>query len=123
MSDTTQHDDTQATAPEAQADERPAASDTTLPAVSGPANVSEGEEPREPTIEVVKDQVDALVVQPREPDSDKVNVHEVSVQLDERVYDRAIVPPEGRGSLDLPIHALDSPTVEQQFDAARKNDE
>jgi hypothetical protein len=86
-----------------------------LPAVSGPAKVETEQEPREPTAEVVKDQADALVVQPREADSDKVNVHEVHVVTDERVYDRAIVPPEGRGSLDLPIHGLGGERVEDVF--------
>lgn len=75
---------------------------------------------REPDYVVVQDQVDAQVVQPREGDHDKVNVHEVHVQLDEVITDPASplavqVPDAGRGSLDLPIHSLAGQTVEQVF--------
>lgn len=77
-------------------------------------------EPREPTVEVNKDQVDAQVAQPREGDSDKVNVHEVVVATDTVITDPSDplavqVPDAGRGSLDLPIHNLDGPRVEDVF--------
>lgn len=76
--------------------------------------------PREPTVEVVKEEVDAQVVQPREGDHDKVNVHEVRVETDTVITDPSDplavqVPDAGRGSLDLPIHGLDAPTPEQAF--------
>lgn len=65
-------------------------------------------------VEVRKEQVPAQVAPPREPDADTVDVHEVSVSLDEQVLDptdenAVIVPPEGRGSLDLPIHSVVDP--------------
>lgn len=77
-------------------------------------------EPREPTVEVNKDQVDAQVAQPREGDNDKVNVHEVTVATDTVITDPSDplavqVPDAGRGSLDLPIHRLDAPVVEDVF--------
>jgi hypothetical protein len=68
--------------------------------------------------EVVQEQVDAQVVQPREGDSDKVNVHETSVRLDTVITDPSSplavqVPDAGRGDLSLPIHRLAAPTPEQ----------
>jgi hypothetical protein len=97
------------------AEERPAASDTTLPAVSGPADLVVGDEdPREREVYVVKEEQDAMVVKPREPDHDKVQVHEVAVVMDERV-DYVIVPEAGRGFLDLPIHRLDGERPEDVF--------
>lgn len=77
-------------------------------------------EAREPTVEVKREQVDAQVVQPREGDADKVNVHETTIALDEVITDPSSplavqVPDAGRGSLDLPTHALSGPTVEQAF--------
>jgi hypothetical protein len=70
--------------------------------------------------EVVSESVAAQVAQPREADSDSVNVHEVSVVTDRVILDPSDplavqVPDAGRGSLDLPIHALDAPTVEEVF--------
>lgn len=81
------------------------------------------EEVRKVPVEVTEEQVDAQVVQPREGDSDKVNVHEVSVQLDEVITDPSSplavqVPDAGRGSLDLPTHRLAEGTVQEKFDAA-----
>lgn len=95
-------------APEVTAQEAKTVGDENLP------------EAREPQVEVTREQVDAQVVQPREGDADKVNVHETSVALDEVITDPASplavqVPDAGRGSLDLPTHALSGPTPEQQF--------
>jgi hypothetical protein len=77
-------------------------------------------EPREPQADVRKDEVDAQVAQPREPDAAKVSVHEVVVVTDEVITDPSSplavqVPDAGRGSLDLPIHALAGETVEAVF--------
>lgn len=79
--------------------------------------------PREPSFDVNKEQVAAQVVQPREGDVDKVNVHEVSVQMDEIITDPSSplavqVPDAGRGDMSLPIHRLAGKTVEQQFAAS-----
>jgi hypothetical protein len=70
--------------------------------------------------EVVKEQVAAQVVQPREGDSDKVNVHETFVAMDRVITDPSDplavqIPDAGRGDLSLPIHRLDAPTVEDVF--------
>lgn len=53
-------------------------------------------------------------------DRDKVEVSETRVSLDTVITDPSspdavVVPPEGIGSLDLPIHALNAKTPEQQF--------
>lgn len=77
-------------------------------------------EVRKVPVEVNAEQVDAQVAQPREADSDKVNVHETAVATDEVITDpsdpRAVqVPEAGRGSLDLPAHRLAAPTVEDVF--------
>ena len=79
-------------------------------------------EPREPQVSVVDEAVDAQVAPPREADADKVNVHEVSVTVDEFVLDPSapeavIVPDAGRGSLDLPIHALTNPSPEAALES------
>jgi len=78
---------------------------------------------REPSVDVVKEQVDAQVSQPREGAADKVNVHEVVVHTDTVITDPSDplavqVPDAGRGALDLPIHALDGETPEQVFSGA-----
>lgn len=67
--------------------------------------------PREPEVQVIQETEAAQVAQPREGDSDTVNVHEVSLAMDEVITDPSSplavqVPDAGRGSLDLPIHAL-----------------
>lgn len=51
---------------------------------------------------------------------DTVDVSEVSVVLDRPILDpnspdAVQVPDEGKGSLDLPIHALQQPSVEERF--------
>lgn len=70
--------------------------------------------------DVVKEAVDAQVAAKPEPAAPKVNVHETSVELDTVITDPSSplavqIPDAGRGSLDLPIHALDAPTVEEVF--------
>jgi hypothetical protein len=70
--------------------------------------------------EVNVEQVDAQVPGKADPPADKVNVHEVFVATDEVITDtsdpRAVqVPDAGRGSLDLPIHALGLGHVEDRF--------
>src|SRR5688572_18075124 len=77
-------------------------------------------EAREPKVDVVDEAVDAQVAPPREADSDKVQVHEVAVSVDEVITDPSSplavqVPDAGRGSLDLPIHALANGTPEAVF--------
>lgn len=85
------------------------------------------QEVREVPVEVVAEQVDAQVSQPREDADDKVNVHETVVKLDEVITDpsdpRAVqIPDAGRGSLDLPAHRLAAQTPEAVF-AASASDE
>jgi hypothetical protein len=82
---------------------------------------------REPDTQVNAEQVAAQVAQPREGDADKVNVHETSVTTDTVITDTSDplavqVPDAGRGSLDLPIHALSGPVVEDVFDVAAKDE-
>lgn len=71
-------------------------------------------------VDTNKESVAAQVAQPREKDAKNVPVHETSVKLDEVITDpsdpRAVqIPDAGRGSLDLPIHSLDAPRVEEVF--------
>ncbi len=76
-----------------------------------------------PEVETVREEVDAQVVQPRDPDADKVQVHEVAVTLDRVITDPSApdavqVPDAGRSPLDedgLPIHALDAKTPEEEL--------
>lgn len=135
MSDTSYNHDAD-TAPETAAPETDAqpttdvkASDTPVPAISGPKDVRVGDdelpEVREVQAEVLKDEVDAQVVQERVPDTDKVQVHEVSVTTDERV-NYVIVPDAGRGDLTLPLHRFaDAEKVEDVFarEASKNADE
>lgn len=117
-------------APEASA---PAASDVPVPAVTAQEAKVVGDdnlEVREPTANVFQEQVAAQVVQPREGDTDKVNVHEVSVQMDTVITDPSSplavqIPDAGRGSLDLPIHGLDAERPEDFFarEASKSDDE
>lgn len=71
-------------------------------------------------VDVHKDAVPAQVVAKADPPPSEVYVHETSVKLDRVITDPSSpeavqVPDAGRGSLDLPIHALDAPTVEEVF--------
>lgn len=82
----------------------------------------DGAEPMVVEPEVRIEQVDAQVMQPREGDSDKVNVHEVSVVTDRVITDPSSplavqIPAEGRGDASLPIHRLADGTVEDYFKA------
>lgn len=72
-------------------------------------------------VEVVKEQVRAQVAPPRDPDPDKVDVHETSVATDRVITDPTApdavqVPDEGKGSLALPIHNL----VDEETGEARQ---
>lgn len=105
----------------------PAAADVPVPAVTSQEGATVGDEnlpdAREPQVEVVQEQVAAQVVQPREGDTDKVNVHEVSVTVDEVITDPASplavqVPDAGRSPLHeagLPIAQLSNDRVEDVF--------
>ncbi len=69
-------------------------------------------------VETVDEEVQAQVAPPRDPDADKVRVHEVSVSLDRVITDPSAddavqVPEEGQGSTVLPAHSLDAPSAEQ----------
>jgi hypothetical protein len=73
--------------------------------------------------QVVEDSVDAQVAAEREPEHDKVSVQETFVAMDRVITDPSSpeavqIPDAGRGSLDLPIHALKGKTAEQQFEDA-----
>lgn len=71
-------------------------------------------------VEKVREDVDAQVAPPREPDADKVTDRRTNISTDVVVTDPSdplavIVPPEGSGSLDLPAERLLAPTPEQVF--------
>lgn len=133
MSDTT----TESTAPvEETAAPAPEATDVPVPDVTAQENKTVGDEnlpdPREVQVEVVQEQVAAQVVQPREGDTDKVNVHEVSVTTDEVITDTSSplavqVPDAGRSPLQssgLPISRLSGEGAEAVFAReASKTDE
>jgi hypothetical protein len=73
-----------------------------------------------PTPEVNTESVPAQVTGAPAKEVDTVRVHETHVQTDQVITDtsdpRAVqVPDAGRGSLDLPIHQLGGPTVEEVF--------
>lgn len=77
-----------------------------------------GENTEAVRVETVQEQVDAQVAPPREPEADKVDVHEVRVATDVVITDPSSplavqVPDAGKGSVDLPIHQLDAPSPEQ----------
>ena len=103
-----------------------------LPDLAVPENATVGDEnlePREVTVDVVREDQPAQVTGPAAKPVDTVKVHEVSVQLDEVITDPSHplavqIPDAGRGSLDLPIHNLHGRTVEQVFaDEASSVDE
>lgn len=73
-------------------------------------------------VEVNTESVPAQVSQPREDAAAEVPVHEVHVATDEVITDTSNplavqIPDAGRGSLDLPIHALGNGTPESVFAA------
>lgn len=77
-------------------------------------------EVRRVQVDVNEESVAAQVAQPREGDSDTVQVHETSVSLDEVITDPSSplavqVPDAGRGTMSLPIHELAQGTVEDYF--------
>lgn len=111
---------------EAKPAEAPAAEDKmtpATPAVTAQKNMvidDDGAEPMVVEPHVVKEEVAAQVMQPREGDHDKVNVHEVYVVTDRVITDPSSplavqVPAEGRGNSALPIHRLAEGTVEDKF--------
>lgn len=82
-------------------------------------------EARVVTPQVDVETVPAQVSPPREGAADKVNVHETYVAMDEVITDPSSplavqIPDAGRGSLDLPIHALGGRRVQDVFDEADK---
>ncbi len=68
-------------------------------------------------VDTVREEVPAQVAPAREPEADKVQVHEVKVETDVVITDPtsplAVQTEGGGGSLDLPIHKLDAPSPEQ----------
>lgn len=86
--------------------------------------------PREPDFTVDKDSVPAQVMGKPEDVPSEVKVHEVHVTTDTVITDTSDplavqIPDAGRGTLDLPIHELARPTVEQFFaeHASKADDE
>ena len=80
----------------------------------------EADEVREPQAVVVQGDTAAQVAPPRDPDADRVSVHEVSVTLDEVITDpndpKAVqVPEQDAAAGVLPIHALSNPVPEAVF--------
>jgi hypothetical protein len=76
--------------------------------------------PREREFEVVSESVQAQVPGKPEDPASTVKVHEVYVTTDTVITDTSDplavqIPDAGRGDLNLPIHALDAPTVEEVF--------
>lgn len=130
------------TAPEAPAEstetaaptsaDSPAAESIELPGVAAAANALVGDdaqpEPREVEVHVDTDPVKAQVAAPETKPVDEVYVHETVVIMDEVITDPSSplavqIPDAGRGTLDLPIHALSNPTPEAFFDSKRDSDE
>jgi hypothetical protein len=110
----------------------PAAESVKLPGVTVAENALVGDdeqpEPREVEVEVNTDNVPAQVAAPETKPVTEVYVHETSVRMDEPVLDPSSpeavqIPDAGRGSLDLPIHALSNPTPEEFFKNSAKSDE
>jgi len=71
-------------------------------------------------VNVNTEPVAAQVTPDPDPPAQTVNVHETSVALDRVITDPSDplavqIPDAGRGSLDLPIHNLAAPTVEEVF--------
>jgi hypothetical protein len=81
------------------------------------------ETPESVNVETVREEVDAQVAPAREPDTSKVQIHEVKVSTDVVITDPndplAVQVPETDDSfLALPAHKLDGPSPEQQFAGA-----
>lgn len=110
--------------------ESPAAESLQLPGVTVAENALVGDdaqpEPREVEVDVNTDSVPAQVAAPETKPVTESYVHETFVVMDEVVLDPSSpeavqIPDAGRGSLDLPIHALSNPTPEQFFADHAKN--
>lgn len=118
------------------AEETPSVADTiVLPKVAAAPNAQIGDENLAPVheveVDVNKGAVPAQVAAPETTAIDEVYVHETSVELDRVITDPSSpeavqIPDAGRGTLDLPIHGLDAPRVEDVFAKANaeaeKND-
>lgn len=90
------------------------------PGAEAEVSAPEADEVREPQAAVVQGDVAAQVAPPRDPDADRVEVHEVSVTLDEVITDpndpKAVqVPERDEAALKLPIHALSGKRPEDVF--------
>lgn len=96
-----------------------------IPVAASPDTVFETPEVHELETEVNDEPVAAQKAETTPERVTEVPVYEVFVKTDERV-DYVIVPPEGRGSALLPIHAfIDAETVEEVFarEASENQDE
>lgn len=118
---------TEKTTPAPQEAPAPAAESIVLPDVAAPKNALIGDEnlpdAREPGVDVNTDSVPAQTTGKPAEEVTKVYVHETNVTLDEVITDphsplAVQIPDAGRGSLDLPIHALTKDGVEAYFDKA-----
>ena len=72
--------------------------------------------------------VPAQVTPDPDPPASTVNVHETYLELDKVITDPSDplavqIPDAGRGSLDLPIHSIVGPTVEEVFADAGSEEE
>lgn len=94
------------------------------PEVAAPANALIGDAnqpaPREVTVQVNQDSVDAQTTGAPAVVPTQVYVHETSVQMDEVITDpnsplAVQIPDAGRGTLDLPIHQLAGERPEDFF--------
>lgn len=95
-----------------------------LPPVAAVENAQVGDENiadvHEVEVDVNRDSVPAQTTGKPAVAPDEVYVHETSIKLDRVITDphspEAVqIPDAGRGSLDLPIHGLSAPTVEEVF--------
>lgn len=100
-----------------------------VPEVSAQKSKTVGDEnmpaPREVEVNVNKDKVEAMRVQPREPDAAYVPVHETHVTIDTVITDPSSplavqIPDAGRGTMALPITGLNDGGVEAVFAKASK---
>ena len=96
--------------------------------VNAPENALVGEDTevaRNADVSVLAEEVPAQTTGPAAVVADTVAVHETAVAVDKVITDphspEAVqIPDAGRGSLDLPIHALGNPTPEAIFADAPK---
>lgn len=98
--------------------------------VNAPENALIGEDTevaREADVSVLAEDVAAQTTGPASVVADTVAIHETAVSVDKVITDphspEAVqIPDAGRGSLDLPIHALGNPRPEDVFAAAAAED-